>query len=147
MKQVCPWCQTEITWDEEIGPEDICPHCYNELSDYRTISIPAAAEDKISVFDEDPDTEWNRYVRAAEAFLAGQEEVPECPQCRESMVHAGEHIITGQQFIPRNRQDGEIFLSPPVRTDVYVCANCFTVIQQLSGEDRKALIRKLASGG
>lgn len=36
---VCPWCQTEIVWDEEIGPEAECPHCQNELNEYRTINI------------------------------------------------------------------------------------------------------------
>ncbi|GAB6988361.1 hypothetical protein [Paenibacillus pini] len=37
---LCPWCQTEIVWDEEIGPEEECPYCHNELNEYRTISIP-----------------------------------------------------------------------------------------------------------
>ncbi len=36
---VCPWCQTEIVWDEELGPEKHCPHCDNELEGYRTISL------------------------------------------------------------------------------------------------------------
>ncbi|WP_054939661.1 hypothetical protein [Paenibacillus ihuae] len=36
---VCPWCHTEIVWDEEFGPEDTCPHCNNELSGYRTITV------------------------------------------------------------------------------------------------------------
>ena len=36
---VCPWCQSEIVWDEEIGPEDTCPHCANELKGYRTLNI------------------------------------------------------------------------------------------------------------
>ncbi|WP_438347277.1 hypothetical protein ACP8HI_16425 [Paenibacillus sp. FA6] len=36
---VCPWCQTEIVWDEELGPEEECPHCQNELNEYRTLSI------------------------------------------------------------------------------------------------------------
>lgn len=36
---VCPWCDTEIVWDEEFGPEDTCPHCNNELKGYRTISL------------------------------------------------------------------------------------------------------------
>ena len=36
---VCPWCQTEIVWDPEIGPEDECPHCFNELNDYRSIDL------------------------------------------------------------------------------------------------------------
>lgn len=38
---VCPWCHTEIVWDEEFGPEDTCPHCNNELSGYRTVTIGA----------------------------------------------------------------------------------------------------------
>lgn len=36
---VCPWCHTEIVWDEEFGPEETCPHCNNELSGYRTVTI------------------------------------------------------------------------------------------------------------
>ena len=36
---ICPWCQTEIVWDEEIGPEENCPHCDNELKGYRTLSV------------------------------------------------------------------------------------------------------------
>ncbi|WP_042202014.1 hypothetical protein [Paenibacillus camerounensis] len=38
---VCPWCHTEIVWDEEFGPEETCPHCNNELSGYRTITVGA----------------------------------------------------------------------------------------------------------
>lgn len=37
--QICPWCQTEIVWDPEIGPEETCPHCLNELGGYRTIKF------------------------------------------------------------------------------------------------------------
>jgi glutaredoxin len=36
---ICPWCLTEIVWDEEIGAESHCPHCDNELSAYRTIEL------------------------------------------------------------------------------------------------------------
>ncbi|MEK4330108.1 MULTISPECIES: hypothetical protein [unclassified Paenibacillus] len=49
---ICPWCHTEIVWDEEFGPEDTCPHCNNELSGYRTITI--GADD---LEDEELDTE------------------------------------------------------------------------------------------
>ncbi|AWP26150.1 hypothetical protein [Paenibacillus sp. Cedars] len=42
---VCPWCQSEIVWDEEIGPEDTCPHCANELKGYRTLNIALEGED------------------------------------------------------------------------------------------------------
>jgi len=38
-RTVCPWCQTEIVWDPEIGPEDTCPYCSNELGDFRTIKL------------------------------------------------------------------------------------------------------------
>lgn len=42
---VCPWCQTEIVWDEELGPENVCPYCENELGDYRTVSIELERDD------------------------------------------------------------------------------------------------------
>jgi len=38
-RQFCPWCDTEIIWDPELGPEEVCPHCLNELGDYRSIEI------------------------------------------------------------------------------------------------------------
>ncbi|MDO7907400.1 hypothetical protein Q5741_13385 [Paenibacillus sp. JX-17] len=43
---VCPWCYTEIVWDEEIGPEEHCPHCMNELGGYRTLSIQIDDEEE-----------------------------------------------------------------------------------------------------
>jgi len=49
--QVCPWCQTEIVWDPEIGPEEVCPHCLNELGDYRSVSL------KVEELDPDADDE------------------------------------------------------------------------------------------
>lgn len=38
-KMICPWCQTEIVWDEELGPEEECPYCHNELKGYRTLTV------------------------------------------------------------------------------------------------------------
>ncbi|NMO96061.1 hypothetical protein [Paenibacillus lemnae] len=53
---ICPWCQSEIVWDEEIGPEEHCPHCENELKGYRTISVGLDdEEDEDVVGDELPD--------------------------------------------------------------------------------------------
>ncbi|GFN30910.1 hypothetical protein [Paenibacillus xylaniclasticus] len=46
---ICPWCHSEIVWDEEIGPEEYCPHCSNELTGYRTIQI--------GIDDENDDTD------------------------------------------------------------------------------------------
>jgi hypothetical protein len=49
-QQICQWCQMEIIWDPEIGPEEECPHCLNPLTGYRTLPINAAGND-----DEDTD--------------------------------------------------------------------------------------------
>ncbi|RAU97636.1 hypothetical protein [Paenibacillus sp. YN15] len=52
--QICPWCQTEIVWDPEFGPEDTCPHCLNELSGYRSLKLKINQEDgELSL--EEPD--------------------------------------------------------------------------------------------
>lgn len=40
-RQICPWCDTEIVWDPEIGPEEVCPNCLNELGPYRTVKFEA----------------------------------------------------------------------------------------------------------
>lgn len=40
--QVCPWCDTEIVWDPEFGPEDECPNCFNELGSYRSVKLDAS---------------------------------------------------------------------------------------------------------
>ncbi|MDP5276586.1 hypothetical protein [Chengkuizengella axinellae] len=44
-KEICPWCDTEIVWDEEIGREEQCPHCLNELSNYRTMNVDLDLEE------------------------------------------------------------------------------------------------------
>lgn len=51
---VCPWCHTEIVWDEEFGPEENCPHCNNELNGYRTVTvgIDGIEEEEEEVVDE-----------------------------------------------------------------------------------------------
>jgi glutaredoxin/transposase-like protein len=55
---ICPWCLTEIVWDEEIGPESHCPHCDNELSAYRTIELG---------YDED-EVEEDEHERSVQAL-------------------------------------------------------------------------------
>ncbi|MFD1773284.1 hypothetical protein [Paenibacillus rhizophilus] len=52
---VCPWCHTEIVWDEELGPEEACPHCGNDLSAYRTVSIGREDLDEDLEDEEDDD--------------------------------------------------------------------------------------------
>ncbi|MFD2116569.1 hypothetical protein ACFSTH_07200 [Paenibacillus yanchengensis] len=45
-KQICPWCTSEIIWDEELGPEKHCPHCDNELGNYRSLTLDEAVEEE-----------------------------------------------------------------------------------------------------
>ncbi|NHN29283.1 hypothetical protein [Paenibacillus agricola] len=57
---VCPWCHTEIVWDPEFGPEEACPHCFNELSDYRSLKLGVDSS------DEDDDEEERKDVNKAD---------------------------------------------------------------------------------
>ncbi|MEI7026035.1 hypothetical protein [Paenibacillus sp. y28] len=43
---ICPWCDTEIIWDPEFGPEDECPHCGQELTPYRNVQLHIEADEK-----------------------------------------------------------------------------------------------------
>lgn len=52
-RQICPWCNTEIVWDPEIGPENECPHCFNELGAYRTIKLKLKSGEPLSLDEED----------------------------------------------------------------------------------------------
>ncbi|AZN42847.1 hypothetical protein [Paenibacillus albus] len=62
---ICPWCHTEIVWDEEIGPERNCPHCENELSGYRTLQFgmeleeDEEAEETAHSNEQEDDSDWD----------------------------------------------------------------------------------------
>lgn len=129
---ICPWCQTEIVWDEEIGPEEECPHCNNELKGYRSLSISLGsdeeemdeeiveeheAEDSDSLWDDEEsnvtiggkysgfggeETDLLAYEAGLGKVLEVQEEAPECPQCREYMILTGQQVIHGEQFASAN---------------------------------------------
>jgi hypothetical protein len=143
-QQVCTWCQSEIAWDEELGPETTCPHCYNELSEYRTLAVPLKREAAAIPFDEETNDHWSRYSRAAEAYLDAQEEALECPLCQEYMVLAGEQHVPESHFVPKAPlPQYPAFLRGPYRMDVFVCSHCFTVHQRLSEKDRTALVKRL----
>jgi hypothetical protein len=100
-QQVCPWCQMEIIWDPEFGPENECPHCLNELGGYRTLPLTVDEADDLvvdaemdedneaafktnesadDIFSIDSDTEYDDYDEAAEARQKDnyQERVLEC---------------------------------------------------------------------
>lgn len=123
---VCPWCHTEIIWDEDLGPEEYCPHCENELKGYRTIKLGGEdeADDELSLEDdlvsdelhdeemlaeEDPNTtskdsgfrRTNRtlmaYQASVERLMERQEEVPECSSCREYMLETGRQTVRANE--------------------------------------------------
>lgn len=175
-QQICPWCLTEITWDEEIGPEPNCPHCENELGGYRTMSIGIDGNDGDdgSLEDEESDelSEWNDTADDSEADWAAEQEgyrgatrsmlaaegiiqrvideqleAPECPNCREYMLEAGEQVV-GDGFTPFvPKAAGISILPPPFRIIWYVCPSCFATSSQLGLTDREALIERLSKQG
>lgn len=83
-RQICPWCQTEIVWDEEIGPEETCPYCLNELGEYRTLQIELNREEDDSsgesgesgpgtaLIEELAETYAHEYGKAVHAHIAGR---------------------------------------------------------------------------
>lgn len=188
---ICPWCQTEIVWDEELGPEEECPHCHNELKGYRTINITLGPEEEefedeendhpfhdrkhpLDEDDEDADGEplWEdagdahlgavrrveaftasggdllKYETGVEKLLDAQDEVPECPHCREYMVYAGKQKLVSQDggfeaAVPTG--GNRPLLSGDAELNVYVCSACFHVSRFLDESSRIAMIRTISS--
>ncbi|MCM3173150.1 hypothetical protein [Paenibacillus sp. MER 99-2] len=181
---VCPWCHTEIVWDEELGPEEECPHCHNELNGYRTLNINIGDEEEIDnetdVYEDDevhdhqgkdisdlwgdevelklPElrtltkyadegNELIQYEEGVEKQLDHQEEVPECPHCREFMLLAGTQQADQANFtsVPNGAAGTGDLLSPPFTVQMYVCSGCFQVQYSLSEDDRLRLIQNLSA--
>lgn len=153
-KQICPWCQSEIVWDEEIGPEDHCPFCENELKGYRTLKLGEddLYDDETSLEQDesfDPETlelltsleegqvtePVMEYEARIEQMLEEQEELYICPTCQSQMLHVGTQWIN-KEFTPRKQKNGQIFLSAPFHLDVHLCPHCFEMKHVLSREDR-----------
>lgn len=164
---VCPWCHTEIVWDEEWGPEETCPHCMNELNEYRTIEVTISPSESPDELMDVPDERsginevaepyfWDgemsgserellRYEQTVEQIINGQDEVMECPNCRQMMLHAGEQMVEASQFasiVPETID--QPLLQAPYRLNVFVCPVCFQVGQALSETDRHAMLRRLS---
>ncbi|MFH5185932.1 hypothetical protein ACHHV8_26640 [Paenibacillus sp. TAB 01] len=156
--QLCPWCQTEIVWDPEIGPEDTCPHCFNELGQYRSIQLqvrPTGEEvtyeeldDYEEDYEEDEDFDvMDDYEEGVQRVLDTQEEAPECSACQSLMLLAGH-----QKALPGFEPNAPKPLKKPLlKTDyavkVYVCPSCYKVEQVLSEQDRSGLIELLKQHG
>lgn len=154
---VCPWCQTEIVWDPEIGPEDVCPHCFNELGNYRSLNLQLAEEDEEEDFlpdlDEEADGNWtnelneydDQYGDTVQACLDTQEEAPHCSNCQELMLLAGERKVSEQDFAARIPEAlGEAFLAAPFAMHVYVCPSCFRIEHTLSDSARLTMIERMS---
>ncbi|WP_410512164.1 hypothetical protein PaeBR_19330 [Paenibacillus sp. BR2-3] len=170
---VCPWCDTEIVWDEEFGPEDTCPHCNNELKGYRTVNLSSddlgdeIEEDEAPEEASNDDDLWghndkdsvvpifntldqfrddydlNRYEASVSVVLAEQEEAPECPQCHELMLLAGTQSVT--EFDPSSPSAlGAPVLKSPFSIKMHVCPSCFHVQHSLAQEARIQLVRNLS---
>lgn len=171
---VCPWCHTEIVWDEELGPEDVCPHCFNELNEYRTLNIQLDSDDEQekeqeSEEEEEADPFWEhaaldplpsyraldkygeshdlmKYEAGVEEVLDQQEEAPECPYCHEYMLLTGEQEMTEPQFRPAvHPTRGTPIIHTPFKVQVYICSGCFNVHYSLKEDDRLKLIEGLSA--
>jgi len=163
---VCPWCSTEIVWDEVLGPEEECPYCHNELLEYRSLNVPIEVDEDSdhenqSEQDEPEEKGWSNFGWGDDAMLFGsademkyqegvdrvlqeQLDVPECPQCREFMLLIGQETIEKQSFKPHAVEAiAEGMLQAPLDLDVYVCTSCFQVTKKLSPAGREELQEKI----
>lgn len=168
---ICPWCDTEIVWDPEVGPEDECPHCFNELGEYRSIKLAERDENEHEdegIHDDD-DEEWIEeetepdfvldddyaedlvgavedeflYEQSIKSCLDEQEELSECHVCREPMLRIGEQKLDGtyEPVIPQSL--GIALLPHAPRFQIFVCPSCFRMEYSLSGEERIVMINAL----
>lgn len=167
-KTVCPWCQTEIVWDEETGPEEQCPYCYNDLKDYRTITIgedkdepvEENKENRASVLDDDYEVlddeikAWTqafddeavdvyRYEQKVKALQQEQEDMETCPTCHEVMIVAGTAPIGGGNF--QAIEALKEALQSPLQVKVLMCPSCFLLKWKLADEQRISIIDHLSN--
>lgn len=161
-QNICPWCYTEIVWDEEIGPEKHCPHCENELSGYRTmqIGIDRDEDDREEDWDEKEEAKqddsynddsnegfrqlnvsWLAAEQTIRQITDSQDEAPECPTCREFMLEAGKQSVTLQPTI--HAATGKPVIQSPFETVMYICPSCFQTSTVLSPEARDQMLALL----
>lgn len=160
---VCPWCQTEIVWDPEIGPETSCPHCFNELGNYRSIQLKVKQAGQSIQYDEDEEEDYEAdeyddlddteletmddYEEGVQRLLDYQEETPECPSCHSFMLLAG--VQSSQDsFVPFvHKTIHQPLLPASFASQVFVCPSCFKVEHVLAEKDRMAMMELLKQHG
>lgn len=149
---ICPWCQSEIIWDPETGPETECPYCYNELGDYRSITLQMEEE-----LEEDEqyshsqsessgmaEEEEDAYSESVNTLLDQQEETPECSSCHQFMLLTGRQTVSEAGYTPVVPGGwSRPLVAPPFSVKLYICPSCFKTESYLSEQDRQALVRNL----
>lgn len=169
---ICPWCQTEIVWDQELGPEEECPYCHNELDGYRTLTFNVDSDDSesgegLDEYQEDGEgghahTHSNSgrgaahlfheaghdplvYETAVEKLLDTQDVVPECPHCREYMIFSGHHTLDGDGF-KAAILPGYVkpLLQSKLQYNVFICPSCFHISQFLEDKGRLPFMKAVS---
>lgn len=129
--EICPWCQTDIIWDEEIGPESVCPHCENELKDYRSLTLDLTEPEDLANLEN-----------KIEAYRESMEQAWQCLQCHGEMIMTGEQLVSRQMFSPWIPESANgPFLAAPFKVEVHVCPDCLELRYRLSEEDRLKLLK------
>ena len=154
----CPWCESDIIWDAEIGPEKNCPHCENELSGYRTLEIDLDDEEMEDQHVDPNESDWEdddrgilrttREIAAnssLQAILNEQFEMPECTNCREYMVEAGMQVVgeDGHFESKVSPANGLPLINKSFKVIWYVCPTCYRTDSYLDLLDRKQLLDAL----
>lgn len=132
-RQLCPWCDTEIVWDEEFGPEETCPHCHNELSDYKSVTLEL--EEETSTIDD--------VGEIAEAYSDEAARGADCSYCGEETIIVGQQRMPANEFVPRqSTQLNMPLLQAPFTMDVAMCPSCSQLFFSLSEESRQQMERR-----
>jgi hypothetical protein len=147
----------EIIWDPEFGPEEECPHCLNELKEYRSLPLdaePVIEADLGEAVEEEEEEEddyealleetkaKDKYHEGVMQCLDTQLEVPECFRCQELMLLAGVQTIDSNRFVPEIPASlGRSFLPKSIDLQLYVCPSCFTTESMLSQDNRDLMVK------
>lgn len=168
---ICPWCQTEIVWDEELGPEEQCPHCLNELSDYRSVNVLGTDDENGAYVDEEEDEDEvtvespvessastalgsddlytiSSYEAASRHLMDRQDVYTDCGVCGVEMLHMGTLEPAGLAKLPEGMSE----LQPPLlggklELDAFVCPTCFRVETKLTDLARMKFVQQLTDLG
>ncbi|WP_281885224.1 hypothetical protein [Paenibacillus sp. YYML68] len=159
---ICPWCQTEIVWDPEIGPEESCPHCLNDLGPYRSVQLTVKQNGHAIQFDDDEEYDeldeldledvmeleaMDEYEEGVQRILDHQDTAPECSSCQSFMLFAGVQSMPAG-FLPYVQPAlKKTLVQPSFATQVYICPSCFKVEQVLEEKDRIAMTEQIKKLG